>query len=134
MVVVYATVADYRLQTQDEATSNERVQSYLEEMSAELRAECGLDGTEALTEDQALLAKSIVCDAASHALKPPSLDGLGEIAGATQASFSANGFTGSCTLANASGAAWFDKRKVARFKRLLGKAPRIGTIMPAIGG
>ena len=133
MVVVYATVADYRLQTQDSTSSNDRVSAFLERASIELRAECGLSGTETLTEDQASLAKSIVCDAASHALKPPALGGMGEVAGASQASFSANGFTGSYTLSNASGSAWLDRKMVSRLKRLLGKSPRIGTIMPEIG-
>lgn len=133
MTVVYATVADYRLLTMDESSATTRVEAYLNRASVELRAECGLDGTETLTGDQSELAKVIVCDAASHALKPPSLGGLGEVAGAKQASFSANGFTGSYTLANANGSAWLDRKLVARLKRLLHKAPRIGTIMPAIG-
>ena len=134
MVVAYATVADYRLQTLDTSSSDERVGAFLDRASVELRAECGLDGTETLTSDQSELAKAIVCDAASHALKPPTLGGIGEIAGATQASFSANGFTGNYTLTNASGSAWLDRKMVARLKRLLKKAPRIGTVMPAIGG
>ena len=134
MVLAYATVNDYQLITGDTTSSDPRVEMFLKRASVELRAECGLDGTETLTEDQAELAKDIVCDAASHALKPPKLGGMGEIAGATQASFSANGFTGNYTLSNASGSAWLDKKMVARLKRLLGKAPRIGTIMPQIGG
>jgi len=134
MVVVYATVADYRLLTSDASSADNRVEAFLAQASVELRAECGMDGSETLTADQAELAKDIVCDAASHALKPPSLGGLGEVPGATQASFSANGFTGSYTLPNASGSAWLDKRKVARFKRMMGKAPRMGYIMPRIGG
>ena len=130
MSVVYATVADYRLQTLDQSSSDERVGAFLERASVELRAECGLDGTETLTEDQAALAKAIVCDAASHALKPPTLGGMGEVTGAKQASFSANGFTGSYTLANASGSAWLDRKMTARLKRLLKKAPRVGFIWP----
>lgn len=133
MATVYATEPDYRLITLDEKSPSERVGAFLARASAELRAECGLDGTEALTEDQAELAKAIVCDAASHALKPPSLGGMGEVAGATQASFSANGFTGNYTLSNASGSAWLDRKMVARFRRLLRRAPRIGTLMPGIG-
>ena len=58
---------------------------------------------------------------------------MGEGAGASQASFSANGFTGGYTLSNASGSAWLDRKMVSRLKRLLGKSPRIGTIMPEIG-
>lgn len=76
----------------------------------------------------------LVTDAAGKALKPASIDGLGEITGAKQASFSANGFQGSCTLANPSGAAYWDRDTLRAFMRSLGASQRVGIVLPDYGG
>ena len=62
------------------------------------------------------------------------LDGLGDVAGAKQASFSANGFQGSYTLANPSGTAYFDRDTLKAFLRSLGRSQRVGSVMPSYGG
>lgn len=131
----YATWAEYMARTGDEATSQERVEAMLEDLSAELRAECGLRDAGALSGDAAILARKLVIDAARKALVPPTIDGFDEpLVGARQASFTANGFTQSVTLSNSTGAAWFDSRSLARLKRLLGRSQRIGFIYPGYGG
>ncbi len=136
MSTVYATYAQYVAATGDTDTDQDRVELTLEDMSAELRAECGIDeDDDVLTGDAAILARSLVCDAARKGLVPPSISGFdGTLDGASQASFTANGFTQSVSLANATGSAWFDSRKLARLKKLLGKSQRIGNISFAIGG
>ena len=131
----YATYDEYVARTGDEASSRERVESMLEDLSAELRAECGVRDTGALPGDAGILARKLVIDAARKALVPPTLDGFdGDLTGARQASFTANGFSGSVTLSNSTGSAWFDSRSLARLKRLLGGAQRIGFVYPHYGG
>ena len=76
----------------------------------------------------------LVTDAVGKALKPAVLDGLGDVAGAKQASFSANGFQGSYTLANPSGTAYFDRDTLKAFLRSLGRSQRVGSVMPSYGG
>lgn len=131
MATVYASWDDYVSRTGDEASSQEQVESMLEDLSAELRAECGIPDSGALTGDTGILARKIVIDAARKALVPPRLDGFeGDLTGTRQASFTANGFTQSVTLSNSSGSAWFDSRSLARLKRLLGRSQRWGFIYP----
>lgn len=129
-MTAYATVGEYLLDTGDNSTAPERIASMLEQQSAKLRAECGISDKRKLTDDQNTLAKGLVVDAARKALVPPSLSGMGDIAGASQASFSANGFQSSVTLANPSGAAYFDRSMLKAFKRSLGCEQRIGWIRP----
>ena len=131
----YATVEDYRALTGDEKSPYERTEALLETQSAKLRALVGIREGDELGADALLLCRELVCDAARKALVPPTMEGFGaDLAGATTASFSANGFQQSVTLANPSGAAYFDRSTLSALRRLLGRSMRIGTISPAIGG
>ena len=129
-MVAFATVSQYRTDSGDTTSTDERIQIMLDQQSAKLRGECGISSRRKLTDDQETLARALVTDAARKALMPPSLAGMGDIAGASQASFTANGFQSSVTLANPSGAAYFDRSMLFAFKRLLGREQRIGWIMP----
>lgn len=126
----YATVEEYRTATGDMTSTDERIELMLEEQSATLRAICSLSTERVLTEDQQTLARALVVGSVSKALIPPSLSGLGDITGASQASFSVDGFQSSVTLANPSGTAYFDRTKLAAFKRSLKCEQRIGYVWP----
>lgn len=115
----YASVEEYRTITGDETNTDTRIEAFLNQQSAKLRAECALDAARELTEDQKALAVVLVCDAARKALVPVSVDGISDITGASQASFSANGFQSSVTLSNPSGAAYFDRSTLRAFKKSL---------------
>lgn len=131
MATSYATYDQYVERTGDDSTDGERVESMLEDLSAELRAECGIADAGELPGDAGILARKLVVDAARKALVPPTLGGFeGDLTGARQASFTANGFSGSLTLSNSTGSAWFDSRSLARLKRLLGRSQRWGFIYP----
>ena len=131
----YATYEQYVTATGDGSTPRAQVEAMVEELSAELRAECSRRDTGALTGDAGILARKLVIDAARKALVPPTLDGFDtSLAGVRQASFTANGFTQSVTLSNATGSAWFDSRSLARLKRLLGRSQRMGFVYPRYGG
>ena len=130
----YATVEQYRVDTTDETSDDARVSAVLEQQSAKLRATLGIGETRTLSGDAATLARLLVTDAARKQLVPPSLEGVGELGGATQASFTANGFQGSYTLSNPSGSAYFDRSNLAALRRLLGRGQRIGTVCPYYGG
>ncbi|MCB6312294.1 MULTISPECIES: hypothetical protein [Gordonibacter] len=130
----YATVEEYRLDTGDATSPDDRVASALSQQSAKLRSRAGIPRSRSLTEDQLQLARMLVTDAVGKALKPAVLDGLGDVAGAKQASFSANGFQGSYTLANPSGTAYFDRDTLKAFLRSLGRSQRVGSVMPSYGG
>ena len=135
MPTSYATYEEYVSRTNDDVSPTEQVESMLEDLSAELRAECSIRDTGALPGDAGILARKLVIDAARKALIPPTLDGFdSDLAGVRQASFTANGFTQSLTLSNYTGSAWFDSRSLARLKRLLGLGQRIGYIYPSYGG
>lgn len=135
MATTYASYDEYVERTGDEATSEERVESTLEDLSAELRAELGIADRGELGGDAAILARKVVIDAARKALVPPTIDGFdGDLTGVRQASFTANGFTQSVTVSNSTGSAWFDSRSLARLKRLLGLGQRIGFVYPSYGG
>lgn len=118
----YATVEEYRAYTGDETSTDARINAFLEQQSAKLRAECHIGEETELTSDQATLAKALVTDAARKALMPVTLDGVSDITGASAASFSANGFQSSVTLANPSGAAYFDRSMLKAFKKSLSGA------------
>lgn len=126
----YATVDEYRQDTGDVASDEGRVASAVAQQSAKLRAMLGIDASRELTPDQRALARALVVDAVRKALVPPTLDGVGDVAGASAASFGANGFTQSVTFANPSGSAWFDRSTLAALKRSLGTSQRIGTVYP----
>lgn len=130
----YATYEEYVDLTGDETTPEERVEALLDEQSAELRAECGISEGTSLTGDRATLARGLVVDAVRKATATANVGGLGPISGVTQASWMANGFQGQYTMANPSGAAYFDRQRLARLKRLLGRGQRIGTVSFRIGG
>lgn len=135
MATTYASYDEYVERTGDEATSEERVESTLEDLSAELRAELGIADRGELGGDAAILARKVVIDAARKSLVPPTIDGFeGDLTGVRQASFTANGFTQSVTVSNSTGSAWFDSRSLARLKRLLGLGQRIGFVYPSYGG
>ena len=129
----YATVEEYRTDTGDATTPDERVQAMLDQQSAKLRALAGIRPRRALTEDQALLARSLVTDASRKALVPVTLEGLGDVTGATQGSFSANGFQASVQLANPSGTAYFDRSTLAALRASLGTSQAMGTVCPSYG-
>ncbi len=129
MPIAYATYADYVLDTDDNATAQARVERKLEELSADLRAECGIRGDGMLTGDAATIARRLVIDAVYGALVTPELPGfVGSMEGVRQASFTADGMSQSFTVA--SGRAYFDRSRLARLKRLLGCAQRAGMVCP----
>ena len=130
----YATVEEYRTDTGDEATPGARVEAVLAQQSAKLRALAGISPARELTGDQASLARALVTDAARKALVPVTLEGLGDMSGATQGSFSANGFQASIQLQNPSGAAYFDRSTLSALRRLLGSSQSMGTVLPCYGG
>ncbi|MGN0056471.1 MAG: hypothetical protein ACI360_08560 [Atopobiaceae bacterium] len=131
MATAYATVAEYRTRTGDQSSDADRVQMQLEDLSAQLRSEAGIREGQALTGDQALMCRSLVCDAASHALVSQAMDGFsGPLDGARQASFSAGGFQQTVTFTNPTGAAYFDRSELARLKRSLGTGARWGFVWP----
>lgn len=134
MIAAYATVEQYRTSAGDAASSDQRVNDALEEQSAKLRALVGISSERKLTDDQAAIARALVVDAARKQLVPPIVEGIGDVSGLKQGSFSANGFQGSWTSANPSGSAWFDGSMLKAFKRSLGCSQRAGFLMPKIGG
>lgn len=133
MAAVYATVDDYRLDSGDTTTEDDRIKVTLEQQSAKLRTALNISESRALTSDQLILARMLVTGAARKKLVTPSIDGLGDVTGATQASFSADGFQSSYTLSNPSGSAWFDLKDLAALKRSLFGSQRCGTVMPSYG-
>ncbi len=130
----YATVAEYREDSGDDATADSCVEAVLAQQSAKLR---GILGSRAKriwdSDDAQALARLLVTDAARKCLVSPSLDGVGDVAGVTQASFTANGFQGSYTLQNPSGAAYFDRSTLKALRRLLGGSQGIGAVAPSYG-
>jgi hypothetical protein len=134
-VAAYATVSEYREDTGDEDTADSRVTAVLAQQSAKLRAELGAASKRIdADEDARALARLLVTDAARKCLVRPSFDGVGEVDGATTASFTANGFQGSYTLQNPSGTAYFDRSTLRALKRRLGCGQSCGTVLPFYGG
>ena len=133
-MAAFADVSEYREDSGDESTPDSRVVSVLAQQSAKLRAELGSRAAIiAGNEDAEALARLLVTDAARKCLVAPSFEGVGEVAGATQASFTANGFQGSYTLQNPSGTAYFDRSTLKALKRLLGGSQRMGMLAPDYG-
>ena len=134
-MAAYADVSEYREDTGDEDTADSRVTAVLAQQSAKLRAELGAASKRIdADEDARALARLLVTDAARKCLVRPSFDGVGEVDGATTASFTANGFQGSYTLQNPSGTAYFDRSTLAALRRLLGCGQSCGTVLPFYGG
>ena len=129
----YATVEQYRTDTGDSTTPDDRVQAMLDQQSAKLRPLAGIQQGLELDGDALLLARALVTDAARKALVPPTLEGV-DMTGASSGSFSANGFSASMQLSNPSGTAYFDRSTLSALRRLLGASQRIGTVCPGYGG
>ena len=129
----YATVEQYRTDTGDSTTPDDRVQAMLDQQSAKLRPLAGIRQGLEIDGDALLLARALVTDAARKALVPPTLEGV-DMTGASSGSFSANGFSASMQLSNPSGTAYFDRSTLSALRRLLGASQRIGTVCPGYGG
>lgn len=129
----YATVEDYRLDSGDASTSDDRIAAVLSQQSSKLRAKAGISADYVLTEDQQELARLLVTDAARKMLVQPSIGGVDDITGIKQSSFSADGFQESYTFANASGSAYFDNDTFKAFMKSLKRFQRVGTMMPSYG-
>lgn len=117
MGAAYSTVDEYRTDTGDEASSDARVGAMLAQQSAYLRALVGITEGATLSDDAQALARALVNDSVRKALAPKMVEGFGDTAGATSASWGANGFSASATFANPSGSAYFDRTMLAAFKR-----------------
>ncbi len=134
-MAAYATVAEYREDTGDEDTADSRVAAVLAQQSAKLRGELGRPDASRIAgdEDAQALARLLVTDAARKALVTPSFEGIGEVTGATQVGFTANGFQSNYTLSNPSGTPYFDLKALRALRRLLGSGQAMGTILPGYG-
>lgn len=133
-MAAYATVEEYRSESGDTSSTDERVTSLLDQQSAKLRAKAGITNARKLTEDQRLLARYLVIDATRKALVVPKADGIENALGIKQYSFSANGFQTSSTFSNPSGTPFFDNDTFKAFVKSLGGTQRIGNVMPSYGG
>lgn len=129
----YATVDEYRTDTGDSDSSQDRVESMLAQQSAKLRARAGIAEGRKLTDDQLLMCRALVTDACRKALVKPSVDAFGDLTGMTQGTFSANGFSGSFQAANGSGTAYFDRDTLRALMRSLGTSQGVGTVIPSYG-
>lgn len=130
--MTYATVADYRLLSGEEESSDWRVATLLAVQSAKLRAELG-PAAARIAGDSAELARLLVCDAVAKALATPSIEGVVSAPGVSQSSFSANGFQQSVTFSNPTGAAYWDNGTLKALKRALGASQGAGTMAPSYG-
>lgn len=134
MATSYASLDEYRADTGDTASDGARVTNMLGQQSAKLRAELGIADGCALSDDALALARALVVDAVRKALAPSAISGLGEVAdNATQASWTANGFSASATFSNPSGSAYWDRATLGALKRLLGKGQRVRMVQQSFG-
>lgn len=131
-MAAYATVDEYRNDTGDIDSADVRVSAVLEQQSAKLRAYARISSNYSLTDDQALLARLLVVDAARKCLVLNTYGGV-DMTGVTQGSFTANGFQESFTYQNPSGTAYFDRDTLKAFMRSLGKSQSIGQVRPVYG-
>lgn len=131
----FATVDEYRKASGDDATPEERAQVMLEGQSAKLRIVAGIREGRTLTDDQTELCRWLVIDSCRKALVIPTIPMFGDqsMQGLTQATFSANGFSGSWQTSNGSGAAYFDRDTLRALKRSLGTGQSVGNIIPSYG-
>lgn len=135
MPTSYATVDEYRTLTGDAASDDARVEAKLRSLSAKLRVMAGISPDRALTPDQRELCRTLVCDACRNVLVVPDVpmfDGM-PMDGITQATFSANGFSGSWQKSSGSGYAYFDRDTLRALRRSLGTSQSMGTILPSYG-
>lgn len=130
----YATVKEYRIDSGDTTTPDDRVEALLDQLSAKLRATARINDSYKLNDDQSMLARMLVTDAARKGLVTPTIEGVTDPSGITQTSFTANGFQSSYTLSNPSGAAYFDNSTLKAFMRSLRKSQSVGMIYPYYGG
>lgn len=133
MPIAYATLEEYRTDTGDSASDDGRVTAMLLQQSAKLRAKVGIIETQHLTDDQLLLCRALVTDACRKALVHPMSEVMGDMAGMTQTTFSANGFSGSWQNSNGSGSAYFDKDMLKALIKSFGRSQGVGTITPSYG-
>ena len=133
-MAAFATLDEYRLDTGDSSSDDERVQAVLAQQSAKLRAYARLSEDADLTDDQKALARLLVTDASRKALAPMSIEGVGDLSGSTEGSFSANGFEQSWKLPSPNGTAYFDRETLRAFMRSLGRSQAMGTVLPSYGG
>lgn len=134
MSETYATVDEYRTDSGDTASPDGRVDAMLLQQSAKLRALVGITAGRTLTDDQLAMCRMLVTDSVRKALAPQVMAGIGaNISGATQASWSANGFSASTTFANPSGSAYFDRDTLRALRRSLGTSQSAGTVIPSFG-
>ena len=73
----FATVDEYRIDTGDAATDEERVAAELSRQSAKLRATLGMPRYRSLTGDARELARDLVTDAARKKLVQPACAPMG---------------------------------------------------------
>lgn len=134
MSETYATVDEYRTDSGDTASPDGRVDAMLLQQSAKLRALVGITAGRTLTDDQLAMCRMLVTDSVRKALAPQVMAGIGaNISGATQASWSANGFSASTTFANPSGSAYFDRDTLRALRRSLGTSQSACTVIPSFG-
>lgn len=134
MSETYATVDEYRTDSGDTASPDGRVDAMLLQQSAKLRALVGITAGMTLTDDQLAMCRMLVTDSVRKALAPQVMAGIGtNISGATQASWSANGFSASTTFANPSGSAYFDRDTLRALRRSIGTSQSVGTVIPSFG-
>ena len=134
MSETYATIDEYRTDSGDTASPDGRVDAMLLQQSAKLRALVGITAGRTLTDDQMAMCRMLVTDSVRKALAPQVMAGIGaNISGATQASWSANGFSASTTFANPSGSAYFDRDTLRALRRSLGTSQSAGTVIPSYG-
>lgn len=129
----YATLDEYRTDSEDTESPDARVTAMLAQQSAMLRAVLGITESRMLTEDQLSMCRALVTDACRKALVKPSVDAFGDLSGLTQGTFSANGFSGSFQNANGSGTAYFNRNMLKALMRSLGTSQTSGTVIPSYG-
>lgn len=142
-MAAFATVEQYRLDSGDTETSDDRIEAVLGQQSAKLVALAGgADWFDAAQqrwsdlkkENVLTLARALVTDAARKMLVSATMDGFGDMDGVSQGSFTANGFQASYTLSNPSGSAYFDQATLKAFLKAIGRSQRMGTVCPCYGG
>ena len=127
----YATVAEYRIDTGDQASENESVEAALSQQSAKLRAHLRISEDEELSSDALELCRLLVTDASRKQLVKPDIPGI-DGAGVSQGSFSANSFSASFTAQSVTGSAYFDRDTLRALRRLLGRSQRAGNVWVGI--
>ena len=125
----YATVEEYRTDTNDHESDEAQIESLLDQKSEQLRETVGITDDRVLTKGQLKMCRAIVTEVCGRALAKPLSQVVGDTTGLTQGSFSANGF--SATFQKR--AAFFDTHMLSALMRSLGTAHGVGTIVPSYG-